>query len=276
MIIIANPANASGNTAPQNLNIQLGLANGTHAPGRIIVTVEDDGLGSTITQFATNSPTIQGHPRRRRRPPWGPRSISRHPPAVPRPPRSRPTPRRAVRRCCSIRAARGSRRRWCARSRISSGPDGVNDTFLGFTLATLGPFPARMGSLPTTTPACQNNPNYPNFFGTSAATPHAAGIAALMLQANPAATPTQIYTALQKSALPMASPTPNYNSGYGFIQADAALAPVPPGRAEPHASLWPRSSSATRPRSPGRPATPRAARRRAAGAERSRRAGLTL
>ena len=64
---------------------------------------------------------------------------------------------------------------------------------------------------------------HPNFFGTSAATPHAAGIAALMLQADPTATPAQIYSSLRSSALPMSTPTPNFSSGYGFIQADAAL-----------------------------------------------------
>ena len=42
-------------------------SNGTIVPGRIIVAVEDDGLGSTINAFATNSATIQGHPGRRRR-----------------------------------------------------------------------------------------------------------------------------------------------------------------------------------------------------------------
>ena len=76
---------------------------------------------------------------------------------------------------------------------------------------------------------CQNNPAYPNFFGTSAATPHAAGLAALILQANPATTPTAIYAAMQKSALAMGTPAPNYSSGYGFIQAGAALAQIPPG-----------------------------------------------
>ena len=70
---------------------------------------------------------------------------------------------------------------------------------------------------------CQNDASYPNFFGTSAATPHAAGIAALALQANPAATPTQIYGSLRSSALPMSSTTPNFNSGYGFIQAGSAF-----------------------------------------------------
>jgi subtilisin family serine protease len=81
--------------------------------------------------------------------------------------------------------------------------------------------------LNTTIAACQNHPSYPNFFGTSAATPHVASIAALMLQANPALTPTQIYQALRNSALPMGAPSPNYDSGYGFVQADAAFALTP-------------------------------------------------
>ena len=109
------------------------------------------------------------------------------------------------------------------------GPDGVNNTFLGYTLAADSPPYPSNGLLTTTSAECQNDPSYPNFFGTSAATPHAAGIAALMLQANSAATPTQIYQALQQSALPMGNTSPNYNSGYGFIQADAALARIPPG-----------------------------------------------
>jgi subtilisin family serine protease len=104
------------------------------------------------------------------------------------------------------------------------GPDGGNDTFLGYTLASDG---FAGGKLNTTIAACQNNPSYPNFFGTSAATPHVASIAALMLQANPALTPTEIFQALRTSALPMTSTTPNYSSGYGLVQADAAFALIP-------------------------------------------------
>ena len=107
------------------------------------------------------------------------------------------------------------------------GPDGVNDTFLGLPWRRTG---YGDGLLSTIIAECQNNPSYPNFFGTSAATPHAAGVAALMLQANPSLTPTQIYRALQTSALPMSGTTPNYISGYGFIQADAALALFRPER----------------------------------------------
>jgi subtilisin family serine protease len=70
--------------------------------------------------------------------------------------------------------------------------------------------------------SCANNTSYPNFFGTSAAAPHAAAIAALMMQADSMLTPAQIYGALQSSALPMANTSPDVNTGYGFIQADTA------------------------------------------------------
>ena len=55
-----------------------------------------------------------------------------------------------------------------------------------------------------------------------------AGIAALMLQANSALTPTQIYDSLQSSALAMGT-VPNYSAGFGFVQAQAAIALLPPG-----------------------------------------------
>jgi len=101
------------------------------------------------------------------------------------------------------------------------GPDGGNDTFLGFTLTS--------SQVATTIAGCQDNLHYPNFFGTSAAAPHAASIAALMQESNARVTPTQIYGALRSSALPMSGTTPNFNSGYGFIQADASLPLIPPG-----------------------------------------------
>ena len=76
--------------------------------------------------------------------------------------------------------------------------------------------------------------NIPNFSGTSAAAPHAAALAALMLQANPSLTPAQIFTILQDTSLPLDSGdgTPNvgysFDGGWGLIQGDRALAAVEP------------------------------------------------
>ena len=225
IMVIGNPANAAGNTKQQNLNIVVGLASnakGTQLPGRIIVSVEDDGLGSAITSFATNSATIQGHPGAAGAAAVGAAFYFDTP-------RCGTTPATLeyfssaggapiLFDTSGVRLAEPVVRQ----KPDFVGPDGVNNTFLGFTLAS-GGYTGPNGLLKTTISECQNDPSYPNFFGTSAATPHAAGIAALMRQANPAVTPMQIYGSLRSSALAMSGATPNFDSGYGFIQADAAL-----------------------------------------------------
>ena len=81
-------------------------------------------------------------------------------------------------------------------------PDGTNTTFFGSDIEPDG---------------------YPNFFGTSAATPHAAAVAALMLDAVGPATPAQIYSNLEASAIDMGTPGFDNNSGFGLIQADIAV-----------------------------------------------------
>jgi len=224
VMIIGNPANAAGNTAAETVNLVVGLVGNNPGPGHIKILVEDDGAGSTINAFQTNSATIQGHPGAAGAAAVGAAFYFNTP-------------------ACSAGAAmleafssEGGAPILFSSSgaRLTApvirqkpdfvGPDGANDTFLGFTLASDG---VTGGKLNTTNASCQNDPSYPNFFGTSAATPHVAGIAALMLQANPAVTPTEIYQALRSSALPMAAPSPNFQSGYGFVQADAAFALIP-------------------------------------------------
>ncbi len=69
---------------------------------------------------------------------------------------------------------------------------------------------------------------FPNFFGTSAAAPHAAGVAALLLEYNPGLTPDDIRNALQTTALDMDVAGVDFNTGYGLVQADQALASVVP------------------------------------------------
>ncbi len=65
---------------------------------------------------------------------------------------------------------------------------------------------------------------WPNFFGTSAAAPHAAGVAALMLGFDGNLTPAQIHSTMQATAIDMDIAGPDFNTGFGLVQADQALA----------------------------------------------------
>lgn len=77
---------------------------------------------------------------------------------------------------------------------------------------------------------------FPNFFGTSAAAPHAAGIAALLLNARQkyygeTLTPAEVRNLLTSTATDMYDPGFDYLSGYGLVNADSAMrtfaAPAP-------------------------------------------------
>ena len=66
-------------------------------------------------------------------------------------------------------------------------------------------------------------PGFTSFYGTSAAAPHAAGIAALIMQARPNYTPAQVKAAMRATALDSMGAGVDRDSGYGIAMAYAAV-----------------------------------------------------
>ncbi len=114
-----------------------------------------------------------------------------------------------------------------------TGPDGGNSTFF-YSVYT------------ATVPGSTEPDKWPNFFGTSAAAPHVAAVAALMIDkqaraGKAAMSPDKIYGILEDTARDMhlaagrtIAPYPfpdgtkgfDHDSGFGFVDADAALGEV--------------------------------------------------
>lgn len=82
-------------------------------------------------------------------------------------------------------------------------PNGGDNTFFGFDYEGNG---------------------WPNFFGTSAAAPHAAGMAALLKEFDNTLTPGSVYSTMQTTAVDMDVAGFDFNTGYGLVQATPALA----------------------------------------------------
>ncbi len=94
-------------------------------------------------------------------------------------------------------------------------PDGANNTFFGNDVEGDG---------------------WPNFFGTSAAAPHAAAVAALMLEETPVLDPSSLRQCMQATAVNMLNAGYDVQTGPGLLNAEKAVTPTAPAITSPVAS----------------------------------------
>jgi hypothetical protein len=213
-------------SASQTIQVQVGLVGGT-PPGRIKLAVDDDGAGVTYPgAIKLTGATLQGHAGAAGAMAvaavyWGRTPACGQTPALLEPYSSEGGDPILFDSTGSRLATPDMRQK-----PDIAAPDGGNDTFLGFLEPASG-----SGS-------CANAANYPDFFGTSAATPHVAATAALLLQKSPGIAPNELYAALKSGMVTVADDTSNggtnFNGGYGFLQAGSALSDLP---AAPDVSL---------------------------------------
>jgi len=220
--VIGQPAQAiltiTNSGAAVNGTLRLGLAGGA-APGRVHLIVLSG--GSAITRYGTDTGTIYGHP------------LSPNAQAVGASDYFKTPFCNAGLRTATLESYSSfggtpllfdNNGAALARATVPQkpdfvAPDGVTTNFFG--MASLD-----AGAANSLVADCRTYPDYAafQFYGTSAAAPHAAAVTALLWQAEPNATRAQLYTALQSTALDMGAAGVDYQSGHGFIQADQALA----------------------------------------------------
>ena len=220
--VIGQPAqtilSVTNSGAAINGSLRVGLAGGA-APGRVHLIVI--GGGSTITRYGTDTGTIYGHP------------LSPNAQAVGAADYFKTPFCNAGLRTATLESyssAGGTPllfdNNGAALAQVAVprkpdfvAPDGVTTNFFGMQSMDAGAANSLVAD-------CRTYPDFLGFqfYGTSAAAPHAAAVAALLWQAEPKATKSQLYSALQGSAIDMGAAGFDYSSGYGFIQADQALA----------------------------------------------------
>ena len=162
------------------------------APGRIkYVAYSNPAVAVNITEFATNSPTIVPH------------AGATHAVAVAAAPYFNPLVPESFASLGPTTILFDKQGIRLATPEIRNKPDvmsidGVDNTFFGNDVDGNG---------------------LPNFFGSSAAAPHAAAVAALVLQANPGFAPDQVYYRLKSTATDALAPGFDTLSGHGLINA---------------------------------------------------------
>ncbi|HEX7277271.1 MAG TPA: S8 family serine peptidase, partial [Acidimicrobiales bacterium] len=214
VVSFTNPA-AATNTL---FDIQLSRVTGAN-PGRMKYMDYGQSGGFTINEFATNSPTIVAHANATGAEAVGAAFYDNTPVFGVNPPLAEGfssaggTPILFDINGAAVGPIVRNKPRIMA-------PDGANTTFFGNDIADPGD-----GS---------DTDTFPNFFGTSAATPHAAAFGALLLENTPTLTPAQLYAALEATAIEMGPAGFDFDTGVGFILSQSLVgascaAPPQPG-----------------------------------------------
>lgn len=102
-------------------------------------------------------------------------------------------------------------------------PDGTPITPGNFLFATNGGTTLLKPDFTAADGVTTRTPGFNPFFGTSAAAPHAAAIAALVWAANPSLTNTQVAAILRTTALDNMAPGADRDGGFGVLNAAAAV-----------------------------------------------------
>jgi subtilisin family serine protease len=107
--------------------------------------------------------------------------------------------------------------------KIFYNPDGTPITAGNFLFGTNGGATLVKPDIAAADGVSCKTPGFLPFFGTSAAAPHAAGIAALVRSVQPGWTPTQVLNALTVTALDSMEPGIDRDSGHGIVMALPAV-----------------------------------------------------
>jgi Ca2+-binding RTX toxin-like protein len=197
----------TNNTASTQLNIAISKYGGGPDPGKLKYV---QFLSGTVNEFTTQSSTVYGHANAEGAEAVGAAYYQSTPAFGTNPPVVESFS--AAGRTPILFTTSGSPTNIVRQKPEIVAPDGTDTTFFG---------------------SDSDGNGRPNFFGTSAAAPHAAAVAALLRDAKSTLTPAEIYQLLEDSAIDMDDPsTPGFDTGIdnltgrGLIQADRALALV--------------------------------------------------